>query len=124
RVVIIDDDKLSAHNLGVKLRFVGEEHVLLTSAGCRQWFAEQAQRDSVYAILVGTLNGTPPARIVAGLRELGLALPVVLCGDPAQLETFAPEDRSRVLAALRRPLPYEALTEALDQARRQAGLGG
>lgn len=123
KVLVIDDERLSSHNLGIQLKFVGEAPLLCSS---EQWSEVAAAQgpETLLAALVGNVRKVDPGKLLASLHqqfpELGILL-LTQQPDP-DLAALPPGGRSRLLLLDESSLNYESMSAALRRARELRGV--
>ncbi|MDT8399806.1 MAG: sigma-54 dependent transcriptional regulator [Pseudomonadales bacterium] len=122
KVAVIDDDKLSSHNLNVILRFIGEELILLDSKRWRQSFLDAESSKNIFILIIGTLKNKDIAELLDDIRQWHDNMPLILSGS---VEEFAHVDaalKQNVIAIMKRPFNYQDLIASLNTAREGRGL--
>ena len=84
KIVVLDDDRLSAHNLGIQLRSVGETPVFSTSHNWQRLFEmlnKNGEIDNVFAIALGVIKNHSVLDLLNALhfllhlgRRVGIAI--------------------------------------------------
>ncbi len=126
KIVVLDDDRLSSHNLSIQLKFVGETPMVATSDNWQQMFSMLAQRNemgNLLAIAIGVIKGDGLADLLMQLHLSQPHLPILLLtnADETQIAQL-PESLKKVLLSLGdKVLNYQVLTEALRTARQITG---
>lgn len=123
KVLVIDDERLSSHNLGIQLRFVGEAPVL---CGSERWgeVADAHPQVEWLAVVVGVIRRIEPGMLLQDLQQKlpGVAV-LQLSSDPAASAAAAPaalRPRLQVLDESR--LNYASVSAALLKARELKGM--
>lgn len=123
KVLVIDDERLSSHNLGIQLKFVGEYPLLCSSA---QWSEVAAAQGAelLLAVVVGVVKGRETAQLLASVQQHYPGLGIILInsqGEP-DLAALPAAARARLQVLDERALNYEAMSAALRKARELKGL--
>jgi sigma-54 specific flagellar transcriptional regulator A len=123
KVLVIDDERLSSHNLGIQLKFVGEVPLLCSS---EQWsdVASAQGADLLLAVVVGAIRKSDPAALLASVHRQLPALGILLVTNQSQpdLSMLPPAGRSGVQVLEESSLNYETMSAALRKAREQKGV--
>jgi len=124
QVIVVDDERLSSHNLGIQLKFVGETPLMTTSENWREFCANLDGSDSLLAAVVGVIKKVGLQKILSDLHQQYPDLPILLIGSLSQAEAKSIpttlQDKLHQLDAAE--LNYAALSEALRIARENNGL--
>ena len=125
RVAVVDDNKLSAHNLGVKLKFIGEHGDIFRTDEWNQLDAARKAED-YFVVVIGSLAREPALQVMQDMEAQGLELPVIVASEEDLGKDFAEQLsatlQSRLIAVHGRPVHHEKLTTSLSQARHLHGL--
>lgn len=126
KIVVLDDDRLSSHNLSIQLKFVGETPMVATSDNWQQMFGMLGQRNelgNVLAIALGVIKGDSLVDLLLQLHLHYPQLPILLltAADPRQLEQLPSGLRTRLLPLGDKVLNYQVLSAALKSARQLSG---
>lgn len=123
KVLVIDDERLSSHNLGIQLKFVGETPLLCSSD---QWAEVAAAQGAelLLAVLVGSIRRSDPGKLLAAVYQQfpGLGILLVTNQSTPDLGMLPPSGRSSVQVLDEAALNYEAMSAALRKAREQKGV--
>lgn len=122
KVLVLDDDRLSSHNLGIQLRFVGETPVVAASDAWEQSFsalAERGEDGELFAIVLGKITRISVPDLLLALHRHNPELPLLLLGNPesVQLAEQPATLRTRLLQLGDGVLNYQKLLDALQTAR-------
>lgn len=123
KVLVIDDERLSSHNLGIQLKFVGEAPLLCSS---EQWndVASSQGVGMLLAVVVGAIRKCDPGTLLANIHQQFPSLSILLVtnqGSP-DLGILPPAGRANVQILEETGLNYETLSTALRKAREQKGV--
>lgn len=118
RILVVNDDNQSRHDLQTILAFIGESPIIANSSDWQQQcLAEPARPAEICAVLLGRYE---PGR----LRELLLAIhaweagtPFILLGQKHPDLALDTELESRIIASLDGELSYQPLIDALHKAK-------
>lgn len=123
KVLVIDDERLSSHNLGIQLKFVGEAPLLCSS---EQWSDAAASHgaEQLLAVVVGAIRKTDPATLLASIHQQLPAHGILLVTNQSHpdLAMLPPAGRACVQILEEAGLTYETLSAALRKAREQKGV--
>jgi sigma-54 specific flagellar transcriptional regulator A len=123
KVLVIDDERLSSHNLGIQLKFVGETPLLCSSD---QWaeVATAQGAELLLAVLVGSIRRSDPGKLLAALYQQfpGLGILLVTNQNTPDLGMLPPAARASVQVLDEAALNYESMSSALRKAREQKGV--
>ena len=118
KVLVIEDDEKSRHDLETVLRFLGEDPISVAS---RNWSepAELAIPNSseVVVAIIGSIDSIRLEELLSDIYEWEACIPFVIVGrkellDPADLEL-----KSRITAFLDKDLSYQSLLDALHKSK-------
>lgn len=126
KIVVLDDDRLSSHNLSIQLKFAGETPLVATTDNWQQLFNMLGQRNelgNVLALAIGVLKGDGLSDLLLQLHLHHPQLPILLltAADPQQLEQLPDTLRTRLLVLGDKVLNYQVLSAALKTARQLSG---
>jgi len=129
KVLVLDDDRLSSHNLSIQLRFVGEVPLVTTSENWQQMLgmlAERGEADSVFAVVLGQIRRTELSDLLLNLHHHNPDLPLLLVAEPdsGQLEQLPASLQTKLLMLGDAALHYQSLLDVLATARRVSGRQG
>lgn len=123
RVLIIDDERLSAHNLGIQLKFVGETPYFSTSETWLRAVASSGGQEQFVAVLIGSVSKTDLGLLLANLhRECPVLNILLLRNHEGTLPVFSASLRERLEVLPQAEFNHELLTAALLRAREARGL--
>ncbi len=133
-VLVVDDDRLSSHNLSILLRFVGETPVLATSDSWPEtlrMLTGSSGQTQLLAVAFGQIRKVPLVELLLNLHASAPALPLLLLGGSAsELKTVLPESqmatlpqslRAKLLMPGEGALDNQGLVGVLSQARTLSG---
>ena len=118
KVLVIEDDEKSRHDLETVLRFLGEDPISVAS---RNWSepAELAIPNSseVVVAIIGSIDSIRLEELLSDIYEWEACIPFVIVGrkellDPADLEL-----KSRITGFLDKDLSYQSLLDALHKSK-------
>jgi sigma-54 specific flagellar transcriptional regulator A len=126
KIVVLDDDRLSSHNLSIQLKFVGENPMVATSDNWQQMFSMLAQRNelgNLLGIAIGVIKGDGLTDLLLQLHLNHPHLPILLLttADDTQLSQLPDSLRAVLLPLGDKGLNYQVLTAALKTARHITG---
>jgi sigma-54 dependent transcriptional regulator, flagellar regulatory protein len=120
RVVLIDDSDQRRHDFGVILEFLGENP---RSFDCAGWLellqdptAKQGSR-SVGAVLLGTCNQRPLAKLLREIHDWDATVPVITFGEQNLDAIEDPNMQRKIIAHLEFPPSYNKLLDTLHRAQ-------
>jgi len=128
KVLLVDDDRSSSHNLAIQLRFVGEEVVLAGSSNWQQALdsseAEGKAGEGILAVVVGCIYQSEPLALLQALHQHCPQLPLVWLGaaDAAQVAGLPSSLQDCLQRLDSATLGYQSLLDVLRQARRMRGV--
>ncbi|MES3008197.1 MAG: sigma-54 dependent transcriptional regulator [Pseudomonadota bacterium] len=118
KILLIDDDKKSCHDLTLVLGFLGERVVVAGSRTWRKTVQEEFRSpDSVRLALIGAQTEDQLAKIIAEVKGWEPGVPVVLLTADTNALDLSDELRSLITATLPLPLTYQPLLDALHKAQ-------
>lgn len=118
KILLIDDNEQSRHDIETLLSFLGESTI---SAGTGSWH-ENVQPliekpSDVYVALIGKCETLALAELLAELHQWEAGTPFVFLADQEALEFLDSELLTRIIAKLPIPLSYQPLLDALHKAK-------
>ncbi|MDX1489670.1 MAG: sigma-54 dependent transcriptional regulator [Pseudohongiellaceae bacterium] len=118
KILLIDDDTKSSHDLGVILDFLGEKIEFATSARWKEVIAEQFESpECVQLALIGKFDADVLHKLVESIRSWEAGIPLVLLGFDESLDSLPDELASVVTATIPSPPRYQNLLDALHKAQ-------
>jgi sigma-54 specific flagellar transcriptional regulator A len=130
-VILVDDDRLSSHDLSILLRFVGETPVLATSESWVENMRMLGSGSQLLAVAFGQVRKIPLPELLLNVHNAAPALPLLLLGGSdselaevlpqSQLATLPESLRARLLTPGDGALNNQRLLNLLNQARRLSG---
>jgi len=129
KVLVLDDDRLSSHNLSIQLRFVGEVPLVSTSENWQQMFgmlSERGDSTSILALVLGQIRKTDLTDLLLNLHHHSPELPILSLAElsPDQMLHLPDTLQARLLPLGEGSLNYQRLMDALNTARRLTGRQG
>ncbi|MES2624300.1 MAG: sigma-54-dependent Fis family transcriptional regulator [Pseudomonadota bacterium] len=126
KILVLDDDRLSAHNLGIQIKFVGEIPLASTSDNWKQMFrqlSESKQIDNIFAIAIGVIKSCPLLDLLNTLHNHFPELPLLLLNNQEEIQySQLPESlQAKFLPLGDKSLNYRSLIVALQNARQLSG---
>jgi sigma-54 dependent transcriptional regulator, flagellar regulatory protein len=126
KIVLLDDDRLSAQNHTVQLKFAGESPLATTSDSWQQIFSllvERKELARVLAIAVGVYKGASLADLLVKLHAHSPMLPILLLTgvDTLQLSALPDSLKARLLPLGDQSVNSGSLAAALRTARQLMG---
>lgn len=126
KVVVLDDDRLSSHDLTIQLKFVGETPLLSNSNNWKQLFqtlSERHELENVVAVALGVIKSYSLLDLVNTLHSHFPNLPLLLLNNQEDIQySLLPESlRAKLLLLGNKALDYRGLLLALQTARELTG---
>lgn len=123
QILVVDDERLSAHNLGIQLKFVGETPVFSNSENWQRVLEAAGGHETLLAIVVGNVAKTDLGLLLAELhRECPELCLLLVRRQEGTLPVFSASLKERLELLSEAELSYEMLTAALQRAREARGL--
>src|SRR5690606_5024017 len=117
RILLIDDNAERRRDLAVILAFLGENHLVCSSADWREAVDKLESSREVLSVLLGAVNARGGAlELLKQISACDENLPLLLIGEPVPSD-WAEELRRRVLASLVMPPSYKMLVESVPPAQ-------
>jgi sigma-54 dependent transcriptional regulator, flagellar regulatory protein len=118
KILLIDDNERSRHDLETVLNFLGEETVSATSSNWHSRTAEETGKPAQITVaIIGVCEFIPLEQLLSDIHQWEAGTPFVLVDDHELPEFFDPELLSRVTATLEANLSYQPLLDALHKAK-------
>lgn len=118
KILLIDDDKKSSHDLSVILDFLGETVAVATSRHWKKVIAEEFESAAcVQLAVIGQFETDTLCRLLSEIRAWEPGVPLVLLGFEDSLDALPPELRSIVTAVVPFPPRYQLVLDALHKAQ-------
>lgn len=117
KVAIIDDNKFSAYNLNVKLKFIGEEVISLTSKTWQKSLEDFEQSEEIFALVIGDLKYKKLAKLLEDISQWHGDIPVLVTGNEALPNDLNSEISEKIISTPERPIHYQTLLDMLKKAR-------
>ena len=118
RILLIDDNEHSRHDLETVLSFLGEETVSVNSSNWHSRTSEvTGQTTQIDVAIIGVCEFVPLGLLLSEIYQWEPGIPFVLVGDHELQESLDPELLSRVTAVLEAKLSYQLLLDALHKAK-------
>ena len=118
KVLVIEDDEKSRHDLETVLRFLGEDPISVAS---RNWSepAELAIPNSseVVVAIIGSIDSIRLEELLSDIYEWEACIPFVIVGRKELLDPTDLELKSRITAFLDKDLSYQSLLDALHKSK-------
>jgi len=122
KVLVVDDERLSSHNLGIQLRFVGEVPLFASSENAVAALQSTARTDVILAVVIGTVRKRDTAELLTDIqRECPRPMLLVIPAGQ-QAPTLSARLKPQVRVLQQSELNYEQFTSALQHARELQGL--
>ncbi len=126
KIVVLDDDRLSAHNLGIQLRSVGETPVFSTSHNWQRLFEmlnKNGEIDNVFAIALGVIKNHSVLDLLNALHSSYPDLPLLLLNNQEEIQySLLPDSlQAKFMPLGDSSLNYRNLLVALQNARQMSG---
>ncbi|TXH96479.1 MAG: sigma-54-dependent Fis family transcriptional regulator [Pseudomonas sp.] len=117
RILLIDDNAERRRDLAVILAFLGENHLVCSSADWREAVGKLESSREVLSVLLGDVNARGGAlELLKQISAWDENLPLLLIGEPVPSD-WAEDLRRRVLASLEMPPSYNKLLDSLHRAQ-------
>lgn len=118
RILLIDDNEKSRHDLGTILSFLGESTLIASSANWADRFAsEHSSPEQFCAALIGNCSHLTLLSLLNQLQDWQEGLPFVLIGKQTRVDSLPETLRNQVVASVPSGLGYQTLLDALHKAR-------
>ena len=118
KILLIDDDKTSSHDLSVVLGFLGERVAVAGSRNWRKTVQEEFRSaKSVQLAMVGAQTEEHLAQIITDVKNWAPGVPLVLLGTEARFAHVPEALLGLITATLSLPLSYQPLLDALHKAQ-------
>ncbi len=118
KILLIDDDERSRHDLETVLSFIGEDILAATSSSWHSRCTADGSKPAQIALtIVGVCEFITPQRLLEDIHQWETGLPFILVGNHKLPEFLDPELRSRITAMLPAGLSYQPLLDALHKAK-------
>ena len=118
RILVVDDDNQSRHDLQTILAFIGESPIIANSTSWQQQcLAENVRPADVCTVLLGNFEPDKLRELLFAIHAWEAGTPFILLGGkPLELELDS-ELESRIIATLEEELSYQPLIDALHKAK-------
>ncbi len=118
KILLIDDDRKSSHDLVVVLGFLGEQVALANSRNWRQVAEQEFESpEKVQLALIGTYPSSALSSLLNDIKSWEAGIPLVLLGTAALLESLSEELCGVITATVPFPLTYQPLLDALHKSQ-------
>ncbi|NKB31945.1 MAG: AAA domain-containing protein [Pseudomonadales bacterium] len=118
RILLIDDNERSRHDLETVLSFLGEEIITATSSSWHSRTTESVEQAAQIAVaIIGVCDFIPLEQLLADVHQWEAGTPFVLVGEHELPEFLDSELLTRVTATLETNLSYQPLLDALHKAK-------
>ncbi len=118
KILLIDDDKKSSHDLTVVLDFLGERVAVAGSRSWRRVVQEEFRApESVRLAMIGAHTDDLLAKLITEVKHWEPGVPLVLLGTAERFNNLPDELRVLITATLPLPLTYQSLLDALHKAQ-------
>ncbi len=118
RILLIDDDERSRHDLETVLSFLGENTVCATSSNWHYRSSEAVGQASQIAVaIIGVCDFISLEQLLADIHQWEAGTPFVLVGDHELPDYLDSELLTRITATLEADLSYQPLLDALHKAK-------
>lgn len=118
RILLIDDDERSRHDLETVLSFLGEDTISATSSSWHSRTTESVQAPAEIAVaIIAVCDFIPIEQLLADIHQWEAGTPFVLVGEHELTEFLDAELLTRVTATLEAKLSYQPLLDALHKAK-------
>jgi sigma-54 dependent transcriptional regulator, flagellar regulatory protein len=122
KVLVVDDERLSSHNLGIQLRFVGEEPQFSDSENCLAILQLAGGAAAILAVVIGNVKKRDTAELLADIQRECPSPMLLVIPAGQQVPALSAKLKPQVHLLQQSELNYERLTAALQQARQMQGL--
>ena len=118
KILLIDDDATSSHDLNVILNFLGEKLVNANSNNWRSLVDKEFEHSSdIQMVLFGHCVAISLHALLPEFLDWEAGIPFVILGDPGLPAGLAQELVNRVTANVPYPLSYQPLLDAIHKAQ-------
>ncbi len=116
KILLIDDNDDSRHDLQAILSFLGEPAISSTSADWQKQVTDATDRpEQITLVLISHCSELQ--KIIEAIHDWEQGTPIILLNDQAVPESLDAEIASRIIATLPAPLSYQPLLDALHKAK-------
>src|SRR4051794_15159000 len=116
RVLIVDDDQTTLASIARTLRLAGYDSVVCDNAARAVALLRQERFDLVFSDVV--MPGTDGLAMLAELRELGVAIPVIMISGQATVDMAVRATRLGAADFLEKPVSADKLLLTVQNALR------
>jgi sigma-54 dependent transcriptional regulator, flagellar regulatory protein len=118
KILLINDNERSRHDVETVLSFLGEEVVSVTSLDWHAKAVAAVKKPYEFSVaLIGNCERLSLDELLGNLYRWEAGLPYVLIGVPELPKFLDPEINSRITATLNNTLSYQPLLDALHKAK-------
>jgi sigma-54 specific flagellar transcriptional regulator A len=118
KILLIDDDKKSSHDLTVVLDFLGERVAVAGSRSWRRVVQEEFRAPEIVRLaMIGAHTDDLLAKLISEVKHWEPGVPLVLLGTAERFNNLPDELRVLITATLPLPLTYQSLLDALHKAQ-------
>lgn len=118
RILLIDDNERTRHDLETVIAFLGESSISATSSNWHKKITSVVNKPSqVTAVVLGTCEFLPIEELLGVIHQWEAGVPFILLNDQGIPEFLDLELASRITACLTSPLNYQPLLDALHKAK-------
>jgi sigma-54 specific flagellar transcriptional regulator A len=122
KVLVVDDERLSSHNLSIQLKFVGETPVVASSENWLEVLELVGAESGLLAIMLGSIKKRDLAELLADVHLERPKLPLLVITQPDRQPPVVPASLKTNLQLLQESdLNYATLSVALLRARELRG---
>ena len=118
KILLIDDNERTRHDLQTILAFIGEQTVPASSGNWHGQVSEAVSKPSdICLAIIGDCQQLPLEQLLSDLHQWEAGTPFVLLGEKKLPEYLDDDLQSRVITSLATPLSYQPLLDALHKAK-------
>ena len=118
KILVVDNDEQSRHDLQTILSFIGEKLITASADDWQQSCQADGTRPAdICAVLLGEFDAPMLQQLLVAIHQWEAGIPFILKGSmPASLELDT-ELASRIICSLQNELRYQSLVDALHKAK-------
>ncbi len=118
KILVVDNDEQSRHDLQTILAFIGEKLITASAADWQQRCQSTATRPAeICAVLLGDFDSDALQRLLQDIHAWEAGTPFILKGPMPEPLSLDEELRSRIICGLQNELRYQSLVDALHKAK-------
>jgi len=118
KILLIDDNERTRHDLQTILSFIGEQTIPASSGSWHGQVSDIIAKPSdICLAIIGDCHQIPLEQLLTDLHQWEAGTPFVLVGERALPEFLDNDLQSRIITSLTVPLSYQPLLDALHKAK-------